>query len=402
MDYQFRDEVKNAKKAAMGEMYHLAKENMKPEDKLINFASGHPATEVFPNEYIRRYIDRALEEGGKNLLQYGPHAGDEYLRWTMKKFINEKGDNVKPKDDLIITYGATEGIFLTGIALINKGDYVIVEEPTYVNAIKSFEIIGANVVSVPLEKDGVDLNILENIMKNGVKIYYTIPNFNNPTGITTSQKKRRAIYELAVKYNVVIVEDDTYGNLRYKGERIPNIKEYDKTGNVVYLSSMSKIIAPTARIGLMVANKKFINKIITIKAVSSNGVSTILQRAFNKLFEENDMDAEIQKICNLYSQKLNVMEESIRKYFPSRVKYLKPDGGMFIWVTMPDRIDIEQFCRQSATELHIPITPGKGFCVNNPEKCTSLRFNFVKENIKDIDEGIREVGKLMNKFLSLN
>lgn len=167
MNYQFRDEVRNAKKAAMGEMFNLAKMNMKPGDKLINFASGHPSTEVFQDEMIKKYMNLAMEEAEKDILQYGAHAGYMPLRKSFTKFINEKGDIVKPGDDLIITYGAVEAIFLTASSLINPGDKVVVEVPSYVNAIKSFQILGAEVMGVHMEKDGVNLEELEKTMQGG-------------------------------------------------------------------------------------------------------------------------------------------------------------------------------------------------------------------------------------------
>lgn len=399
MDYRFRDEVFNAKKAAMGEMYNLAKEHLRDGDKLINFASGHPSTEVFQDKLIKRYLNLTMEVAEKDILQYGAHAGYLPLRQTFKKFVNEKGNVVKPEDDLIITYGSVEAIFLTALALVNKGDKVIVEVPSYVNAIKSFQIQGAEVIGVPMQDDGVDLEKLESAMRQGAKLFYTVPNFGNPSGITMSLSKRKEVYELGVRYQVLIVEDDPYGDLRYRNERIPHIKEFDTEGAVAYINSMSKLIAPAMRVGFLVANKEFIKRIIPIKAVSTNGVTNIIQFALWKMFEENDMYAQIQKICDVYSKKLFLMEKSMDKYFPEGVKHSSPDGGMYIWVTLPDGTDIGKLCKESAIQLHIPITPGNGFCVVEPESCTSLRFNFVKESLEDIDYGIQKTGKLMQHYI---
>lgn len=398
MEFVFRQEVKDAQKAAMGEMYNLAKEHLKPGDKLINFASGHPSTEVFPESFIKRYVDKALVEGQKDLLQYGPHMGYAPLREEFKMFANTKGTVVKEQDELMVTYGNVEGIFLTAYSLLNAGERVIVEEPSYVNAIKAFELQGAEIVSVSQEADGVNLNELEKEMQRGAKIYYTISNFSNPSGITMSAEKRMTVYELAVKYNVVIIEDNAYGDLRYRGQRIPNIKEYDKTGNVVYLCSMSKLIAPAMRVGFMVADKKFIKKVATIKAVSTNGVTQIVQSALYLMFKENDMYGEIQKICKLYSEKLLLAEKCMNMYFPKNVKFSVPDGGMYIWITMPEGTEIQKFCRDCAIQLHIPITPGNGFCAKGHADCTSMRLNFVKESLEDIEYGIRTMGEFMKGY----
>ena len=398
MNYQFRNEVRNAKKAAMGEMFNLAKENMKPGDKLINFASGHPDTEVFQDEMIKKYMNLAMDEAEKDILQYGAHAGYMPLRKAFINFINQKGDIVKSDNDLIITYGACEAIFLTASSLINPGDKVVVEVPSYVNAIKAFQILGAKAIGVHMESDGVNLEELEKTMQSGVKLFYTVPNFGNPSGITMSHEKRRAVYDLSVKYHVPVLEDNSYGDLRYRNERIPSIKEFDTEGSVIYVGSMSKLIAPAMRIGYMVAQEEFINRIIPIKAVSTNGVTSIIQYALWRMFEENNMYAQIQKISNVYAKKLFLMEESMDQYFPESVKHSAPDGGMYMWVTLPEGADVEKFCKESAAQLHIPITPGNGFCVIEPEKCTSMRFNFVKESMEDIAYGIEKVGRLMKCY----
>lgn len=399
MEYQFRDEVRNAKKAAMGEMFHLANQNLNPGDRLINFASGHPSTDVFQDKFLKRYMNIAMESGGKDILQYGAHAGYMPLRQSFRHFVNTKGRTVKEDDDLMITYGSVEAIFLVTSALVNKGDKVIVEVPSYVNAIKSFQIQGADVVGVGMEQDGVNLDELEQAMRQGAKLFYTVPNFGNPSGITMSIEKRKAVYDLAVKYNVAVLEDNPYGDLRYRNDRIPNIKEFDTEGAVIYISSMSKLIAPAVRVGFMAANRNLIDRIIPIKAVSTNGVTSIIQYALWKMFEENDMYEQIEKICEVYKKKLILMEEKMNLYFPDSVTHSSPDGGMYIWVTLPEGADVQDFCRKSAIQLHIPITPGNGFCVVDPEKCTSMRFNFVKESLEDIEYGVEQVGNLMKSWL---
>lgn len=400
MEYQFRNEVRDAKKAAMGEMFNLAKNNLGEGDRLINFGSGHPSTETFPDDVLRKYINFAMKNAEKELFQYGSHAGYMPLRRAFKKFVNENGDVVKAEDDLIITYGATEAICLATSTLVGKGDKVIVEVPSYVNAIKSFQLQGANVIGVPMQEDGVNIEKLEHMMRKGVKLFYTIPNFSNPSGITMSLEKRKAVYELAVKYKTVVIEDDTYGELRYRNDRLPCIKEFDKKGVVVYISSISKMIAPAMRIGFLAANEEFIKRIIPIKAVSTNGVTNIIQYVLWKMFEENDIYLHIKKICNIYAQKLFLMEKCMDEYFPEEVKHSSPAGGMFIWTTLPEYSDVQKFCEESAIRLHIPITPGNGFCVTEPKKCTSMRFNFVKESVEDIAYGIKSVGNLMEQYVS--
>lgn len=398
MEYQFRNEVRNAKKAAMGEMFNLAKENLGEGERLINFGSGHPSTEVFQDERLRKYINFTMHNAEKELFQYGSHAGYMPLRQVFKRFVNENGNIVKAEDDLIITYGATEAISLATSALVGRGDKVIVEVPSYVNAINFFRLQGADVVGVPMDEDGVNIEKLEHVMKHGAKLFYTIPNFSNPSGTTMSLEKRKAVYELAVKYRTLVIEDDTYGELRYRSDRLPCIKEFDRDGAVVYISSVSKLIAPAMRIGFLAADKEFIRRVIPIKAVSTNGVTNIIQYALWKMFEENNMHLQIKRICDAYAEKLFLMEKCMDEYFPKTVIHSSPDGGMFIWTTLPEGSDVQKFCEESAIQLHIPITPGNGFCVTEPEKCTSMRFNFVKESMEDIAYGLERVGDLMQQY----
>ena len=385
MDYQFRNEVLGAKKAAMGKMVNLAKENLKTGDRLINFASGHPSVEIFQREIIKKYMELAAESFNEDIFQYN-EFGFIPLRKSLTKFLNDKGNVVKQRDELMIIHGSTEAVFLSASAFVGVGDKVVVEMPSYVNAIEAFRTLGAEIIGVPVENDGVNVEQLENILKSyrGVKLFYTIPNFGNPSGITMAYQKRKAVYELSVKYGVLILEDDIYGNLRYRGRRIPNIKEFDTEGSVVYIGSVSKILAPAMRIGFLAADKKVIRHIAKIKEVSSNEVTRVMQYALWRMYEENDMYIWIKKICDIYAKKLFLMEESMDRYFPLSVKHSSPDGGMFIWVTLPEGTDIERYCRESAVQLHIPVTPGNGFCVTEPEKCTSLRFNFAKENMEEI------------------
>lgn len=398
MEYQFRNEVRNAKKAAMGEMFNLAMENLGEGERLINFGSGHPSTEVFQDEMLRKYINFAMHNAEKELFQYGSHAGYMPLRQVFKRFANENGNIVKAEDDLIITYGATEAISLATSALVGRGDKVIVEVPSYVNAIKFFQLQGADVVGVPMEEDGVNIEKLEHMMKHGAKLFYTIPNFSNPSGTTMSLEKRKTVYELAVKYRTLVIEDDTYGELRYRNDRLPCIKEFDREGAVAYISSVSKLIAPAMRIGFLAADKEFIKRVIPIKAVSTNGVTNIIQYALWKMFEENNMHLQIKRICDVYAEKLFLMEKCMDEYFPKTVIHSSPDGGMFIWTTLPEGSDVQKFCEESAIRLHIPITPGNGFCITEPEKCISMRFNFAKESMDDIAYGIERVGDLMQQY----
>ncbi len=403
MDYQFREEVRTAKRAAMGEMVNLARANLQPGDKLINFASGHPSAEIFQDEWIKKYMDIAAQEAVNDADNYDVAIGYAPLREHLKRFLNAGGNMVKQNDELILTYGSTEAVYLVASALIDSGDRVIVEKPSYVNAIKAFQLMGGEVLNVRLEEDGVDLEELEQKMRRGgVKLFYTMPNFGNPSGITMSEEKRKAVYELAVKYQVLILEDNVYGELRYRSEPLPNIKEFDTEGVVIYIGSVSKWIAPAMRVGVMVADQVLIRHFATIKETSvTDETIDMMQYALWKMFEEHDMHGQIQKVREIYGKKLSLVEECMDRYFPASVKRSSPDGGMYVWVTLPEGIDAIEFCKRAAVQLHIPITPGNDFCAGTSEKCRSMRFSFAKESLEDIAYGIERVGELMRSYIGL-
>ncbi|MCI8948359.1 MAG: hypothetical protein HFI91_15225 [Lachnospiraceae bacterium] len=302
MDALFRDEVRHAQRAAMGQMFNLAREHLGPGERVINFASGHPSTDVFQDHFIKTYFKKAMEEAGADIFRYEDSAGYPPLRAAFEKFVNEKGPVVKGED-------------------------------------------------------------------------------------------------MAVKYQVPILEDNPYGALRYRGERIPDIKEFDMEGAVIHIGSMSKLIAPAMRTGFMVADRRFTDQILPLKAAASKGVTGIVQYVLYRMLEENDMYVQIGKICDAYRKKLLEMERCMDRYFPDPVEHSSPDGGMYIWVTMPEGTNVRELCRESAVRLHIPVTPGDGFCVRQPEKCTSMRFNFVKESLEDIAQGTEQVGRLMERYV---
>ena len=398
MKFEFRKEVASAKKAAMGEMYNIAKANSHQGEKIINFASGHPDTGVFQDDMIKKYINESLFESEKDFFQYGPHAGYLPLRNNLKDFVNSKGNICGKNDDILVTYGAAEAFFLASVSIINNGDRLIVDDPGYVNAINCFRMLGAEIIGIPIENDGPDINRLEEAMKNGAKIYYTVPNFGNPSGVTTSLAKRKEICALAKKYNVLVLEDDVYGRLRYKGVAIPSLKEIDTNENIVYIGSMSKLIAPAMRIGFMIGSKKFIDKTIILKGITSNGVNSILQCAVSKILEKEDMDKLINRLCSIYGERLDCMERSMKLFFPDGVIWGVPDGGMYIWVKMPYGTDVEMLCRRLSEAL-VPVTPGTGFCIADSERNRGMRFNFIKENVEDIQSGIKKVGVVMKKYM---
>ena len=399
MNYKYTDKMYQLKNTAMAEYTLLARRNMKDGEKLVNFASGYPADSELQDELVGKYLSKAMEMKGKDILQYGSRAGYPKLRQTLKEYLLGIGNYISETDDLIVTYGATEALALVTSAFVEKGDRVIVETPTYYNILKMVKSNGGEVVAVPFENDGADLNRLEQEMKKGAKFYYTISNFSNPTGITTSEKKRKEIYRLALQYQIPVVEDDPYGHLRYEGERIPNIKEYDHEGVVIYVGSISKLISPGMRIGYIVAESGLCDRLVNLKSVVSSSVTNVTQYALDLLFQNEDISKIKHRLITDYSDKLSIVKKGIQEAFSPKVRCQCPEGGMYVWISLPSGENMREFCRIAATDLHVPVTPGFDFCADNLEECTGMRLNFVRESKEDIAMGIQKLGQLSYDFL---
>lgn len=400
MKYELTQKMYETKVPMIRKIGEMAKQGLKPGDRFISFSGGMPAPAALPVEMVQKYSKEVLEEDGVPILQYGPHSGYEPLLAEIRKFINKKELIAKEDDEILITYGSSEGLYLMANAFINPGDTVIVEDPTYLNALNVYDLHGARLVGVPVEEDGVDITALEEAMKKGAKFFYTIPTFGNPTGITMSREKRKAVYELANKYQVPVLEDNPYGYLRFSGEEIETIKSYDTQGAVVYAGTMSKIISPGMRLGYLCMNKELYQKMLMLKGNAAGANVNWSQYTIARILRNVDMDAHIAKVTQLYAGKAKLMLDKMEECFHPSVKFTRPEGGMFIWVTLPSGIRSLPFCEEAANELHISIVPGSGFCVNEPDECTSMRFNFTLSSEEDIIYGIEKVGELTYKYCS--
>lgn len=398
MKYDLTQKMYDTKVPMIRRIGEMAKQNLKPEDRFISFSGGMPAPAALPVEMVQKYSKEVLEEEGVPILQYGPHSGYEPLKAEIRKFINKKELIAKDDDEILITYGSSEGLYLMANAFINPGDTVIVEDPTYLNALNVFDMHGAKIIGVPVEDDGVDIVALEEVMKKGAKFFYTIPTFGNPTGITMSREKRKAVYELAQKYQIPVLEDNPYGYLRFSGEGIETIKSYDTQGAVVYAGTMSKIISPGMRLGFLCMNKELYQKMLALKGNGAGANVNWSQYTIAKILQNVDIDAHIERVARLYAEKAKLMLDKMEECFHPLVKFTKPEGGMFIWVTLPAGIKSLPFCEEAAKELHISIVPGSGFCVNNPDECTSMRFNFTLSSEEEIIYGIEKIGELTYKY----
>lgn len=399
MEYKINENLCQAKLSIIRRISDLAQADQKPGDRVVLFSSGQPANEAMPVELVKEYTAKVIDKYGCDVIQYGGHKGYAPLFPEIRKFLNKDGLVARDSDDFIITYGSSEAIFAVGSAFIKPGDRVIVENPTYLNATNSFRYCGATIVPVEMEADGVNLASLEEAMKGGASFFYTIPNFGNPSSITMSLEKRKAVYDLALKYQVPILEDNPYGYLRFSGNAyIPPIKSFDEEGIVFYMGTFSKIVAPGMRCGFLCANKELIPKFVVFKGVSSSGNINWSQYIVTEFLQNVDIEEHIKKISAIYENKAKVMYDKMKECFHPSVEFTMPQGGMFIWAKFPDSVKATDFCLDAAKNLRIAVVPGNDFFDGSPEDCHYFRLNFSKPTLDDIAYGIEKLGELTYKY----
>lgn len=366
---------------------------------IIPFAAGNPAPDAFPVEEVRRITAGILQENPIGALQYSVTEGYPALREKVKEML-ENHYGIPTKDnDLIIISGAQQGADLATKALVNEGDTVLCEDPSFVGVLNCFRSYHCNLVGVEMESDGINLEKLEKAMQEqpNVKLLYLIPNFQNPTGITTSEAKRREVLRLAKKYNVMILEDNPYGDLRYSGTPLPSIKSFDDAGQVIYIGSFSKILAPGIRVGFVLAPKPIIEKMTVGKQCADVHTPILVQMIAERFLSTCDLAAHIEKIRSLYRGKLSLMLDGIQAEFAPSIAYTRPEGGMFLWCTLPKGADMIDFCNRSIAEK-VAVVPGVAFLAKETDPCRSFRMNFTTPTDDGIVEGIKRLGKLTREL----
>ena len=297
----------------------------------------------------------------------------------------------------MVTSGSGEGLEMAAKVFLNPGESIIVEDPTFVGALNGFISNDAKLLGVPVESDGMNLGLLEEAMQStpAPKLLYIIPTFQNPTCITTSLEKRRAIYDLCLKYNIIILEDNPYGDLRFRNDAIPSIKSLDDEGLVVYAASFSKIIAPGMRVAVMIGHQDLLAKCTVAKQTNDVHTNAWAQSVMARFLNETDMEVHLKKLQAVYEQKCNLMLEEMKKQFSPDCKWTIPDGGMFIWVTLPERIDMPEFVKR-AVEHKVAVVPGNAFYDDDNKPCQSFRMNFSTPTNEQIIKGVAILGALMH------
>ncbi|EEJ41158.1 PLP-dependent aminotransferase family protein [Limosilactobacillus vaginalis] len=369
------------------------------DPKIISFAGGLPAPELFPVEGMKEATDKVYAEHGQQALQYGAAKGVTELRELILKRVKEK-ENVDAKlENVMVTTGSEQAIDLVGKAFVNPGDTVLVEEPTYLCALDVFRSYSANFVSVPMDDDGMKMDALEEALKAHPEtaLVYTVPNFQNPTGRTMPAERRKKFAELAAKYDVPVLEDNPYGDIRFAGEHVPSVKSFDHAGKVFYMSTFSKILAPGFRLGWLVADPKVIEKLTVLKQSADLHTDNLVQYVVTEFFKENDVDAHVKEISDLYGKRKQLMIDGIKKYFPKDVKYTDPEGGMFLWVEVPGVTDTVELFKQ-CLEHNVAFVPGDPFFAGKPQPGT-FRLNYSNMQEDQIEVGLKRLGEALSQVL---
>ena len=364
---------------------------------IISFAGGNPAPDSFPIGELQEVTQQIYEEQGPQVLQYGQTEGYAPLRQWIADWLSEKGIKAGVENTLIIS-GSQQGMDLAAKAFLDPGDKVVVENPTFLGATQVFKSYQASYLPISSDEDGMQVDRLEEILVNNKpKLIYTIPTFQNPTGVTMTLERRKKLVELSAKYNVPVIEDDPYGSLRYEGEVLPTLKSLDKAGTVIYLGSASKIVAPGLRVGWAVADPEIIGKMVIGKQSSDVHSSNLSQYIVYKYFVKGELDSHIEKICQNYRNKRDIMVAAMSKHFPGEVHWNVPKGGLFIWVTLPEGINTKEIL-EMALAKKVAFIPGAPFFVSGGGENT-MRLNFSNASLDSIEIGIQRIGETIKNFL---
>lgn len=378
----------------------LLKVTQDPE--IISFAGGLPNPQSFPIEDINSVLNLVMKHYGKIALQYGTTHGLDQLRESLAERASKDGINTT-KDNIIITNGSQQSLDAIGKIFLNPGDTAIVGLPTYLGGINAFRSYECNLVGVPLDKDGMRVDILEEtiikLKKENIqpKFIYVIPSYQNPAGVLMPESRRKKIIEIANEFNLVIVEDDPYGKLRFDGPVVKPIKAYDDIGRVIYISTFSKILAPGFRVAWNISSDDITRKIALCKQALDLCTSTFSQYVVNEFLRLGSLDLHIMKICQMYKPKRDIMIKSMEKYFPKDYVCYKPNGGLFAWVTIQEGIDTE-IMFLDAIKQKVAYVHGKAFHVDGGG-ASSMRLNFSYSTDEQLEEGIKRLGIVINEKL---
>ncbi|ANZ60221.1 aminotransferase-like domain-containing protein [Secundilactobacillus paracollinoides] len=367
-------------------------------DDAIKFTAGAPAENLFPSDEMKQAYLAAMAAEGDHTFQYHTVEGPYELRERLAKRARErmKITDAKP-ENVMLTAGGQQGIDLVAKLLLNKGDAMVVEAPTYVGALASFDMYEPTYYEVNLEADGMAIDQLETLLRAhpDIKFLYTVADFHNPGGVTLSLAKRQRLVELANQYDFMILEDTPYRDLRYVGESLPTIKSFDTEGRVIFLSSFSKVLMPALRLGWLVADEKVLKQLYKLKEGADLEVPNLTAAAVNNFLANNSLDDHIAKLNQEYLIRQQAMLKAIATYMPEGVTATKPEGGFFTWVTVPESINTTDLLYNEATpNQHIAYVPSKNFYAYK-DHTNGMRLNFTGLTPAQIDDGMKRLGTLL-------
>ncbi len=396
-DHRYAHRTKQMTSSAVRELLKFTEQ---PE--VISFAGGMPAPDLFPIEEFAEACQKVLHEHGAQALQYGITEGYTPLREQISRHTARYGISINP-DNVLITTGSQQALDLIGKIFINRGDRILVESPTYLGALQAWNAYGAEYITVPLDENGMDTDALEEALRYGPKFIYVLPNFQNPTGVTLSMERRYKLVELADRYGVPIIEDDPYGQLRYDGEHLPSIVAIDHQyrenhdhcyrGNVIYLSTFSKILAPGLRLAWVVAPHEVIRKMVEAKQGEDLNTSTFNQLVAHEVSKGGFLDEHIKLIRKVYRERRDAMLAAMDRYFPPEVDWTHPDGGLFLWATLPEYLTSKDVLEEALKQKVAFVTSEPFYPDGSGHR--SMRLNFSYSMPDKINEGIHRLGSVI-------
>ena len=390
----FSDRVSSLQPSAIREILKFT-----ADPSVISFAAGNPAPEAFPVDVISKISADIFAEEPINALQYSITEGYTPLRDWLKDDLTKKG-MFGENDNVIITSGAQQAIETVAKILCNEGDVIICEDPAFIGSLNAFRSYGVKLVGVPMDNDGMIIDQLDAALAANptTKFIYTIPNFQNPTGKTTTLERRKQILELAKKHGVYIVEDNPYGALRFSGKDVPCIKELDKDGYVLYCGSFSKVLAPGLRVGYLCGASDVLAKAVVGLQTSTVHTNIWAQMVTYRFLKEVDFDAHLSRLRKIYKHKCNLMLNGLKANLPDFIKLTNPEGGLFIWATLPEKYDMNNFCTE-VVKRKVALVPGNAFSTDESAVSHCFRMNFSTPKDLQIVEGVQILGKAAKELL---
>jgi len=389
----FSENITGMKRSIIRELLKLTQNN-----EILSFAGGYPSPESFPIKEIQEITVKMLENEAAYAFQYGATEGDLLLRKYLLEMYQQQNFKIN-LNNLVIVTASQQALDLISKTFINRGDYIICGLPTYLGAIAAFNSYGANMVGIPLDEEGISAKILEEklleLKKKGVKpkFIYEIPDFQNPTGITMSLQRRKEILALAKQYDILIVEDSPYRELRYTGDHLPTLFELDNTGHVISLFTFSKTLIPGFRIGWVIADENIIDKIVVGKQTTDLCTPPFNQRIVARYLESGYFEPNIKKMVDLYRGQKEAMLNALEEYMPMEIQWTKPDGGLFLFVSCPHYLDTTKLFPR-AIEKKVAYVPGSSFYCDNTGLNT-MRLNFSFSSIEMNIEGIKRLAEVL-------